>query len=328
MDIEKVDIMENKILLMDKSLLEILLSDRTTAKNILWCTDNYNNYGIGYSYLQQIRVELITGKNGNVIKPRVRKTKKEQKSRIKDKAEVFTSSWACNHQNNHIDSLWFGRDNVFNIEKNEGWEIITDKVGFDKLEKTWQDYVSDKRLEISCGEAPYIVSRYDTVTGEILEPIKRIGILDRKIRVINENANNDDWFFWVKNAYQSVYGYEWQGDSLLIARENLLYSFLDYHYEKFQSLPSLEMQREIAEIISWNFWQMDGLKGVVPLSCDNEKIIQVNLFGEDVTVQCEGCKYSSIKKHDGIYCLIKEWTDKKGKPKVHRYIDLFDKGVI
>lgn len=328
MDIEKVDILENKILLIDKSLLEILLSDRTTSKNILWCTDNYSNYGLGYSYIEQIRIELITGKKGNVIKPRVRKTKKEQKSRVKEKAEVFTSSWACNHQNNHIDSIWFGRDNVFNIEIDNSWEVIYEKINFESKDKTWIDYVNDKRLEVSCGEAPYIVSRYDTVTGIIIDPKDRIGILDRKIRIINENADNDEWFFWVKKAYQSVYGYEWQGDSLLIARENLLYSFIDYYYERFKSLPSIQQQIEIADIISWNFWQMDGLKGVVPLSCDNEKVIQVNLFGEDVTVQCEGCRQANINKHNGIYCRIKEWTDNKGKSKTHRYIDLFDKGVI
>lgn len=99
---------------------------------------------MGYSYIEQIRIELITGKKGNVIKPRVRKTKKEQKSRVKEKAEVFTSSWACNHQNNHIDSIWFGRDNVFNIEIDNSWEVIYEKINFESKDKTWIDYVNDK----------------------------------------------------------------------------------------------------------------------------------------------------------------------------------------
>lgn len=32
-------------------------------------------------------------------------------------------------------------------------------------DKDWRKYVDARRLEISCGEAPYLVSRYDTVTG-------------------------------------------------------------------------------------------------------------------------------------------------------------------
>ena len=54
------------------------------------------------------------------------------------------------------------------------------KINFESKDKTWIDYVNDKRLEVSCGEAPYIVSRYDTVTGIIIDPKDRIGILDRK----------------------------------------------------------------------------------------------------------------------------------------------------
>lgn len=87
----------------------------------------------------------------------------------------------------------------------------------------WTDYVLSTRLEISCGEAPYLVSRYDTITGQPINIIDRIGILDRKIRVINENTyTENDWMYWVLKAYQSIYGFELQGDNLLLARENLL----------------------------------------------------------------------------------------------------------
>jgi hypothetical protein len=39
-------------------------------------------------------------------------------------------------------------------------------------------------MEISCGEAPYLVSRYDTVSGNIISVDDRIGLLDRKLRVV------------------------------------------------------------------------------------------------------------------------------------------------
>ena len=42
----------------------------------------------------------------------------------------------------------------------------------------------------------------------------RIGILDRKLRVVNENTDTEeDWMNWCIRAFQSVYGYEFQGDN-------------------------------------------------------------------------------------------------------------------
>ena len=53
-------------------------------------------------------------------------------------------------------------------------------------------YVISKRIEITCGEAPYLVSRYDTVTGKKIDVVDRVGLLDRKLRVINENTETLD----------------------------------------------------------------------------------------------------------------------------------------
>ena len=51
------------------------------------------------------------------------------------------------------------------------------------------------RLEITCGEAPFLASRYDTTTGEVIPIPERIGILDRKLRIVTENAGTqpDEW---------------------------------------------------------------------------------------------------------------------------------------
>ena len=126
--------------------------------------------------------------------------------------------------------------------------------------KNWKNYVDARRLEISCGEAPYIVSRYDTVTGKEIPLKERIGLLDRKLRVVNENTTEEEeWFKWVKRAYESIYGYEYQGDSLLIARENLFYTFVENMEYKFSHKPTEKQMKIIARIISWNIWQMDGI---------------------------------------------------------------------
>ena len=305
---QKVDIKENYIYELDDKLLEILLKDRSSNKNIIWATDNYAFRGKGYYPHDHIALKSITGRNGLVIKPRVKKSKKEQNKRIKDKAEVFTPSWICNIQNNSLNETWFERKNVFNKEIDETWELNKDKITFPEG-KAWQDYVKLKVLEISCGEAPYLVSRYDTVSGEWLEINNRIGALDRKIRVVNENVNNEkDWHDWVVEAYKATFGYEWQGDSLLIARENLLFTFIDYYFDRFENYPTKEYLEEIAKILSWNIWQMDGLKYVIPDSCKPEPKMQLSFFEDDNEPQeCPGCKKNNNSQHTGIYCKVMNW---------------------
>ena len=314
MDIKKenADIKENNILNIDPIVLSILLIDRTTNKNIIWATDNYKNKGIGYGENQTIEINLITGKNGNIIKPRIEKNKKEQQVRAREKAEVFTPSWVCNVQNNLIDEAWFGYKDVFNKQINDGWETIYEKVKFPP-NRDWKEYIEDTRLEVSCGEAPYIVSRYDTVTGRII-PIKdRIGLLDRKLRIITENTETkEEWLEWVEKAYKNVYGYDWQGDNVLIARENLLFTLVDYYRDRFKEDIDKATLIIFAEIISWNIWQMDGLKCVIPNSCKNQTIEQLSLFGKVVKgIKCPGCEKGNNLKHNGKQCKIMDWKKNK-----------------
>ena len=92
--------------------------------------------------------------------------------------------------NNHLDEEWFGRKDVFNQELDKSWKTKEETISLPEG-KTWQQYVDSRRLEITCGEAPYIVSRYDASTGEMIEPLKkRIGLLDRKLRIVNENSGD------------------------------------------------------------------------------------------------------------------------------------------
>jgi hypothetical protein len=60
---------------------------------------------------------------------------------------------------------------------------------------------------------------------------------------------------------------------------------------------------------------MDGLKGVIPNSCGHKTEVTENLFGETETkhIFCEGCEKGNIKMHNGIYCLIKDWSNKDPK---------------
>ena len=330
-----VDIKENDIRELYPEVLETLLRDHTSRQNIFWATENYRHLGVSYAFAAPILPELITGDNGNIIMPRVHKYKEMQQARVRDMAEVFTPSWICNAQNNLIDNAWFGRENVFNREitnpdNSHSWIINQDKITFPDG-KTWKHYVRDTRLEMTCGEAPYITSRYDTTTGEFIPIEKRIGLLDRKLRVISENVDkSDEWLEAAQIAYRNTYAFEWQGDSLLLAREAMLYSFIENYEQKFGKQPLLKSIQYIAYIISWNVWQMDGLKGVVPNSCGERKTIVPDLFGEkEIITACEGCKTDNMHKHNGIYCLIKDWnnkdleTGKKGRKM--RFVDLMKK---
>ena len=254
-------------------ILDILLIDRslTTSRkthNIRWATDSYINqyhedkrHRNPYSPTAEIRRELITGEHNLLIQPRAAKSREEQIKRTKDKAEVFTPLKVVKQMNDDVEQN-------LPLPPNH----------------TWQDYLSAKWLEITCGEGPFITSRYDPTSSnkEIIHPDsikRRVGFLDRKLRVVNKRCDNiDDWLYWAEVAIKSCYGYEFQGDSLLIARENILMTINDFCKVKFENEPNLESQAEIdgglsteqlehfAEIISWNIFQMDGLNYTIPLT--------------------------------------------------------------
>jgi len=255
-------------------LQDILLKDRTTGKNIIWAADDYKDFQ---------PTDAIIFDDIPLIKPRFEKIKAQQKSRTKKRAEIFTPSWICNLQNNLIDEKYFGRANVFNVPENNSWTPTTEKIFFEG--DSWQDYILQKRLEITCGEAPYLVSRYDAVTGADIPLENRIGLLDRKLRVVNENtANETDWTNWAVKAVQSCYGYEFQGDNLFLARRNIFLTFQEYFERQFDKKPSTEILKTVADIISWNLWQMDGITYSPPF------MESYNLFG-------------------GANCQIKDWQD-------------------
>lgn len=329
-----IDVLENRLHSIAPQLLEILLIDQTKTKNsgtpqrIFWATSDYETLGPKFAYAEPITPELITGKNGQVIRPRVLKDQGEQGNRSRIMAEVYTPAWLCNEQNNLVDAEWFGRPNVFNRADGQSWLSNSEPITFPQG-KTWQEYVKAIRLEVTCGEAPYLVSRYDMTSGSYIPVQERVGLLDRKLRVVSENTKSpEEWLEWAQIAFYSVYGFEWQGDSLLLARENLLFTFGEFYQERWHELPDLQAVLTIAEIISWNLWQMDGLRGVIPNSCENKITYDNTLFGLETYEEfCPGCQREELlnSEHNGTYCLIKDWTKQNRGTlgKIVRFVDLF-----
>ena len=280
-------------------ILEKLLIDKTTGKRIIWATDGYSEYGDKYCDRFEITPGALAGINPVLIQPRAFKALETQQQRTKSKAEVFTPSWIVNKMVNHLDEEWFGSPDVFNIEKDQTWETKTEMIDFKG--KKWKDYVDRSVLEITCGEAPFIVSRYNASTGQIIPVEERIGILDRKLRVVTENTDNEeDWIKWAKRAYESVYGYEYQGDNLLIGRINLLMTFVDYYQSVWNKEADKDLLTAITNIITWNFWQMDGLNGTVPLGVPQPVFEQMTLF--DIEDKPE---------EKAPLCKVRKWRAKK-----------------
>lgn len=118
--------------------------------------------------------------------------------------------------------------------------------------------------------------------------------------MVNENTvSEEDWFEWVKRAYESTYGYEYQGDSLLLARENLLYTFIENMEYKFSHKPSEEQLLTIAKIISWNLWQMDGITLNAPYSERERVNTQLSIF--------DFVDNDEISEKEPIPCKIYDW---------------------
>ncbi|MBV7435626.1 Eco57I restriction-modification methylase domain-containing protein [Cardiobacteriaceae bacterium TAE3-ERU3] len=234
-------------------ILNILLIDRTASlagasANIIWASEHYVEYGAkNYAAKGQITSKLISGEMRQLIMPRALKALELQKIRTKSQAEVFTPVDIVKKQNDVVEADYANDD--------------------------LEHYVKRKWLEITCGEAPYMATRYDMQTGAIIPISMRVGFVDRKLSRINAEVNDEDeWLRLAAEAYRSSYGFEWSGDSLLLARENLLYTFCDYYAAKWGAEPPLNLLEEIAVIISFNLFQMDGLKGILPLSDSHELI--------------------------------------------------------
>ena len=291
-------------------ILKQLLRDRSTKKNIVWATTGYESLGEEFERQKEILPCHLKGNYATLIQPRIEKAAHTQDSRTREHAEVFTPSWVCNAQNSLIDEQWFGRANVFNFVDAQSWKTNEERVAFpEEGLHTWKKYVDTKRLEITCGEAPYLVSRYDTVTGADIPIGSRIGLLDRKLRVVNENTDSEaEWSKWALRAFQSVYGYEFQGDNLILARENLFLTYIEYYLDRFHRMPEIKQLLQIARVISWNLWQMDGLKFVAPFSCKTTVIEEMTVWGIQTTEEpCPGCQSGNNRLHNGTYCRIYDW---------------------
>jgi len=209
------DLNDSAILRENESLLSLLLKDHTTGKNIKWGTDSYINHGYSFRDDQEIKIDLITGWYEGFIRPRVDKDIDIQLERQRNRAEVFTPSWVI--------------------------KLQVDAALEDMKELSLTEFIQTKWLEFTCGEAPYMVNRYDMETGEVIPLKDRAGFIDVKFNKLNEEIESEEeWMKFAVEIYKASYGYEYQGDSLLLARENLILTFIDNFFYMFGAFPKRE----------------------------------------------------------------------------------------
>lgn len=275
-----------------QAVLDTLLKDKSTGKNIIWATDPPEELQtVMYEPVtdrSQITIQQLGLTHYEVVLPRMMKQTDTQQQRTRKKGEVFSPAWVCNKMNNALDADWFrglGAEESagqFTVELPQGWQTVETPVQFPACggrTPAWVRYVQSRRLEVTCGEAPFLASRYDAATGEMIPVVRRIGILDRKLRVVSENAaTEEEWRKYATHAVQSTYGYEYQGDNLLLARVNLLLTYAEHLQARWQRKPTKEELQPIATIISWNLWQMDGLRLSVPGGKPQPETEQLDLF--------------------------------------------------
>lgn len=319
-------------------VLDILLADRTTGRNIRWCTDDYAARGDGYAFADEITPGRICGPDP-VIRPRVDKRLEEQKARVAAKGEVFTPAWVCNAQNNLVDQAWFGAREVFNTVDASGreWTPTPKTALWRTIAKNAKarEYVALVRLEVACGEAPYLTSRYDAATGETIPAGRRIGLLDRKLRLVSDlEETRERWVDGARKALKSLYAFDWQGDNVLLARENILFSTLEAFATRWPDLRfvSTSVVESLAAIISWNVFQMDGVKYVVPCTCHEtpapEPPPSLEIGDEPAPpppCPCPGCASGDNALHNGFRPVVIDWSKSDFEPRSTPFHLLFPK---
>ncbi len=287
-----VNIQDDMIELQKLGLLDKLLADKTTKRHILWGTNAYREYGEQYAKYCEIFVTRILFHSFDVIKTRVRRDVKQQVGRTKMHGEVSTPLWVCNKMIDAIDCDWFTMKTL----PIDAWQQVDTL--FQQTKKSWKTYVDNKRLEITCGEAPYLVQRYDGTNGNMIPVEERRGVLDRKLHVISEYVTTrEEWIYWATRALEATFGYEYQGDNLLIARVNVIKTFIEFYTHRWNEVLDVNILNRLANKVTWNLWQMDGLTDTIP--CHIDSMEEISLFEEQ------------IKNVTQSVCRIYDWRNMK-----------------
>ena len=126
------------------AVLSSLLKDRTTRRNIIWASGEYEQFGNGFAPYDEITSKKITGQR--VIVPRVVKSAERRAQRAKEKAEIFTPSWICKKMNDLVDDAWFEDAGLADSPKKDEVGLTSERIELLADKDRWKEYIDRTML--------------------------------------------------------------------------------------------------------------------------------------------------------------------------------------
>lgn len=182
------------------------------------------------------------------LRRRCDKSKTEQRARTKRRAEVFTPTSVVAYMVEQAESAKLG-------------------VTVEELDTVpWRDRIQLRSADMCCGEGAFMTTLYDPITGEDIPEPERVGVLDRKLRLVVENAPMSMATRYLLTALRTSYACELVGDNVILARMNVLLAWREAYCRVMGTSPSVAEMTEACEVICGTVMQVDVLTGMIPAS--------------------------------------------------------------
>lgn len=97
------------------NVLDLLLQDKSTKKNIIWATDTYENLGEGFDDKVQLNADSLL-RRPDLIRPRIQKSQEAQAQRTRKKQRCLLRRGFAIGWNNYCDVTGLDSSGVFNTE--------------------------------------------------------------------------------------------------------------------------------------------------------------------------------------------------------------------
>ena len=78
--------------------------------------------------------------------------------------------------------------------------------------------------------------------------------------------------------------------------------------DRWNRVPTEAELRKVVNVIVWNFWQMDGITGMIPFGKNKEEYHQFNLFDFVVADELDS---QDTEEPEEVYCRIYDWRSDK-----------------
>lgn len=239
----------------DDSILNILMNDRTTGRPLVFPSDLMENRKT--PLLEKEELLNRTQKNG-----------------MPTEAEEQAAFQKWDRELNRLDEEWFGRENPFSIQTDDGWSARKEKIHFDDPFH-WKKYLNLQVYvpHLNCGEALTFSGAENEVPFE-----ERTGALDRTLRLLNENVRSEsEWQKRAEAALARILGFEKDPRKLFRARLCILESCREAFENRFGHLPSLKNEKTLAIVIAANFFQTEDEQNTIPFA-ERKEVQQLSLF--------------------------------------------------